>query len=98
MKQSAVEWLFEESHNIPLEKFDNREDYVKEYFSRPLRILKQAKKMEKKLQDYFPIGFANWLDTEEAEQLISDLKMVGELPKIPTNKELLQIYKKEKRL
>ena len=50
------------------------------------------------IADEFAIGFAEWLDTEEAEQLISDLKMVGELPKTPTNKELLEIYKKQKKL
>jgi hypothetical protein len=86
MNQSAVEWLFEES-DIPLEKFDNHEDYVKEYLSRPLRILKKAKKMERKLQDYLAIGFAKWLVIKYNEDVIYDKY---------STKELLEIYKKEK--
>ena len=48
------------------------------------------------IADEHAIDFADWLDTEEAQQLILDLKMVGELPKMPKTKELLQIFKKKK--
>jgi hypothetical protein len=51
-----------------------------------------------KIADEHAIEFADWLDTEEAEQLILDLKMVGELSKIPKTKELLEIFKKEKKI
>ena len=51
-----------------------------------------------KIADKHAIDFADWLDTEDAQQLILDLKTVGELPKIPKTKELLQIFKKEKGL
>jgi hypothetical protein len=48
------------------------------------------------IADEHAIEFADWLDAEETEQLILDLKMVGELPKVPKTKELLQIFKKKK--
>ena len=49
-----------------------------------------------KLADDFAIDFFNWCNSEEAEDLILDLILVGELEKNPNTKELLEIFKKEK--
>lgn len=51
-----------------------------------------------KIADDYAIEFAEWLNTLEAKYLIEDLKLVGELNKNPTAKELLEIFKKEKGL
>lgn len=50
------------------------------------------------IADEYAIEFADWLDSDEATTLILDLQMVGDLPKTPKTKELLQIFKKEKGL
>jgi hypothetical protein len=50
------------------------------------------------IADEHAIEFADWLDSDEATTLILDLQMVGDLPKTPKTKELLQIFKKEKGL
>lgn len=56
---------------------------------------KQAKELEEKQKDEFAISFYNWVETEETQQLIFDLQMMGELPKELTTQQLLEIYKKE---
>ena len=50
------------------------------------------------IADDYAIEFAEWLNTLEAKYLIEDLKIIGELNKNPTTKELLEIFKKEKGL
>lgn len=49
-----------------------------------------------KIADEYAIEFAEWLNTLEAKYLIEDMKIIGELNKNPTAKELLEIFKKEK--
>jgi hypothetical protein len=49
----------------------------------------QAKEMEKQQI----INFVNWCNSEDAEDLVLDLILIGELNKKPTTKELLEIYK-----
>jgi hypothetical protein len=48
--------------------------------------------------DDYAIEFAEWCNSEEAEDLILDLILVGELDKKPTTKQLLEQFKKEKGL
>jgi hypothetical protein len=49
-----------------------------------------------KIAEQFAIEFAEWCNSEEAEDLILDLILVGELDKKPTTKQLLEQFKKEK--
>jgi hypothetical protein len=51
-----------------------------------------------KIADDFAIDFVEWLNSDETEDLIYSLQMVGELNKNPKTKELLKIFKKEKGL
>jgi len=51
-----------------------------------------------KIADEFAIGFYDWCNSIEVKYLIEDLKIVGEVDINTTTKELLEIYKKEKRL
>ena len=51
-----------------------------------------------KIADNYAIEFAEWCNSEEAEDLILDLILVGELDKKPTTKQLLEQFKKEKGL
>lgn len=60
--------------------------------------IEQAKEMERHQQDKFAIDFYDWCNSEEALDLIQDLQIVGELNKIFTTKELLEIFKKQKGL
>ena len=53
-----------------------------------------AKQLEK-IADEFAIEFVEWLYLDDTQDLIYSLQMVGELPKIPKTKELLEIFKKE---
>lgn len=57
----------------------------------------QAEKCEQ-IAEQFAIEFAEWCNSEEAEDLILDLILVGELDKKPTTKQLLEQFKKEKGL
>lgn len=57
----------------------------------------QYKNYEKVASD-LAIDFADWCASEEAQSLIEDLMIVGEINKVPETKELLKIYKKEKGL
>ena len=75
MKQTAVEWLFEEMSNI--------HSGAKVYVNANKKIVEQAKAIEKEQQEDFAIGFAIWC---------SKLKIDN------WEKELLEIYKKEKGL
>jgi len=51
-----------------------------------------------KIADEFAIGFFDWFNSKEAEDLMHDLVIVGEVDINTTTKELLEIYKKEKGL
>jgi len=51
MKQTAVEWQFEQFFNS-FEKFNNGECTFNDYLKRNLEIRDQAKEMEKQQQDY----------------------------------------------
>jgi len=84
MKQTAVEFLVIQLHGK--QQGVNNSSYNS--------IIEQAKKMEKQQI----INFVNWCNFEDAEDLILDLILIGELNKKPTTKELLEIYKKEKGL
>jgi hypothetical protein len=53
---------------------------------------------QEKRADEYAIEFAEWCNSEEAEDLILDLILVGELDKKPTTKQLLEQFKKEKGL
>ena len=59
------------------------------------RKIEVSEELEKIADDY-AIDFAEWLNTLEAKYLIEDMKIIGELNKNPTAKELLEIFKKEK--
>jgi hypothetical protein len=83
---TAVEW-FNDEIIIHL-NFDQRL-YLKD-------ILKQAIQLEKQQQDEFAIDFIKWTISKEAGDLIHDLKMVGEVSKIPTAEEVFKVYKRFK--
>ena len=100
MKQTAVEWLFEELHSS-IEKFKNHNDYVKGYLLHKINAHKQAREMEKQQQDEFAIGFADWLTNEKSEYSVmygNQEKRFATFNEDFTIKELLEIYKKEKGL
>ena len=83
MKQTAVEWLVQETPNMHWE-----DAYWADLFER-------AKEMEKQEQDEFAIGFAEWVEyscwkIESDRYLYEDDQF--------STKELLEIYKKEKGL
>jgi hypothetical protein len=79
MKQTAVEFLVIQLHGK--QQGVNNSSYNS--------IIEQAKEMEKQQI----INFVNWCNSEDAEDLILDLILIGELNKKPTTKELLEIYK-----
>ena len=77
MKQSAVEWLIEKRATGDL------------YFSDFLK----AKEMEKQQQDKLAIDFFNWCKSKDAEDLLHDLIMLGEVDKNPTTLQLLETFR-----
>lgn len=46
-----------------------------------------------KQQDKFAINFLNWVNSKEAEDLMHDLYIVGEINKRVTTEQILEIYK-----
>jgi hypothetical protein len=60
-------------------------------------IKNQSEKCEA-IAEQFAIGFFDWLNSKEAEDLMHDLVIVGEVDINTTTKELLEIYKKEKKI
>lgn len=50
------------------------------------------------ISDDYAIEFKDWCDLDETQDLIEDLKFVGELSQNPKTKELLEIFKKQKGL
>ena len=91
--KTAVEWLQEQLKDVkynPLEKNG--------YSNALERLYEQAKEMEKQQQDELAIDFIKWTISQEAEDLIYDLKMVGEVSEFPTTEEVFKVYKKFKNL
>jgi hypothetical protein len=74
------------------EKFKNQLDTATPTLNRPFY---QAEQCEK-IADEFAIRVLEWYFSDEGENLIHDLILVGEVDKNITIKELLKIYKKEK--
>jgi hypothetical protein len=72
---------------------------LKEKLCEPLGkfYIETSKELEE-IADEFAIGFFDWLNSKEAEDLMHDLVIVGEVDINTTTKELLEIYKKEKGL
>ena len=94
MKQTAVELLKQR-----LIKDQQVFPIYNEYINGILYdINNELLEMEKQQKDKFAVYFCNWICSEETVNLIQDLQIVGELSKIVTTKELLEIFKKEKGL
>jgi len=68
----------------------------KYHLKQDIEIVKEAIEMEKQQKDEFAIDFIKWTISQKAEDLIYDLKMVGEVSKIPTPEEILKVYKRFK--
>lgn len=62
------------------------------------KLFNKAKEIENQQKDDFAIEFYDWCNSIEGKYLIDDLKIVGELNKNPTTKELLKIFKNQKGL
>ena len=90
MKQTAVEWFYDELHNLQF-LFENDKIGVYVYLERKLFLKNKAKEMDMQKQDEFAIGFAEWYEEEILAK--GNFNMI-EKPK----KQLLEIYKKEKGL
>ena len=56
-----------------------------------------ADQLEQIAED-FAIGFTKWCASDEAQSLIKDLMLVGEINKDFELKDLMKIYKKDKSL
>jgi hypothetical protein len=95
MKQLAVEWLVEQFKEYDVE--DSSTTYVIEIPSWILKIKElQAKETEQKQKDDFAIGFAEW--THNLRSVCKKDNSEYNKWKNISNKELLEIYKKEKGL
>jgi hypothetical protein len=93
MKQTAVEWVFQELDNYY---------QMKSKFKSKKEILKQAKEMEKQHQDEFAIGFAEWcikkrIDFFDSTEIGETYTINGFISRYKMS-ELLKIYKIEKGL
>lgn len=84
MKQTAVEFLVE--HLIEY-GFDSSHHKLE---------INKAKEMEKEQKDKFVIDFHNWCKSEDTENLLHDLIMVGEVDKNVTIQQILEIFKTNK--
>ena len=72
---------------------------LKEKLCEPLgKFYTETSKELEEIADEFAIGFFDWFNSKEAEDLMHDLVIVGEVDINTTTKELLEIYKKEKQL
>jgi hypothetical protein len=72
---------------------------IREKLCEPIgKFYTETSKDLEKIADEYAIDFYNWCNSNEAEDLILDLILVGELEKKITPKELLEIFKKEKGL
>jgi hypothetical protein len=82
------------------EKFENIEHLglYKDEYSLPVwstKVLDNQTSKCEQIADEFAIGFFDWFNSKEAEDLMHDLVIVGEVDINTTTKELLEIYKKE---
>jgi hypothetical protein len=89
MKQTTVEWFFDNlnNHEVQAEHF---------------KIYQQAKEIEKQQQDGFAIGFAEWcikkrIDFFDSTEIGETYTINGFVSRYKMS-ELLEIYKKEKGL
>lgn len=81
------------------EKFKPFVFYVADSFNVARENDKEKNSTEcENIADDYAIEFVEWLDLDETQDLIYSLQMVGELPKIPKNKELLEVFKNQKGL
>lgn len=85
MEKSAVEWLEN--------KIEDQRENGNTDLRTTLHYCQQAKEMENQQQDKFAIDFFNWCNSEDAEDLLHDLIMVGEVDKNVTIEQILEIYK-----
>jgi len=73
MKQTAVEWQFEQLFNS-FEKFNNGEYTFNDYLKRNLEIREQAKEMEKEqIKNAWIDGVTNWDSEKEVEDYINEI-------------------------
>lgn len=75
-------------------KFKKQLDTATPTLNRPYY---QAEQCEK-IADKYAINFIKWIISQEAQYLLNDLKIVGEIDDNVTPEKLLEIYKKEKGL
>lgn len=111
MKQTAVEWLIEEINQqqkryIDLAKKDKSFKKEVDAILTATTLLKikceQAKEMEKKQQDEFATGFAEWcikkrIDFFDSTEIGETYTINGFVSRYKMN-ELLEMFKKEKGL
>lgn len=91
MKLTSVEWLVQELGS-----------YLPTSIKEVQSLIEQAKEMEKKQQDEFAIGFAEWcvkkrIDFFDSTEIGETYTINGFVSKYKMS-ELLEIYKKEKGL
>jgi hypothetical protein len=72
------------------EKFDEADRLTTSRESHNLKCVEIA--------EDFAIGFTKWCASDEAQTLIKDLMLVGEINKVLELKDLMKIYKKDKSL
>ena len=72
------------------EKFDEADRLTTSRESHNLKCVEIA--------EDFAIGFTKWCASDEAQSLIKDLMLVGEINKVLELKDLMKIYKKDKSL
>jgi len=73
-----------------IEKFDEADRLTTSRESHNLKCVEIA--------EDFAIGFTKWCASDEAQSLIKDLMLVGEINKVLELKDLMKIYKKDKSL
>lgn len=83
-KQTSIEWLEEKIKRYSLDL-------------NPLIFFDEAKEMEKQQQDEFAIGFAEWVRKETYYEHLTK-EFIYKRNVYESEKELLEIYKKEKGL
>ncbi len=89
MKKTAVEW-YEKEINSLLEKYESKEISTLDFIIIKHNLFDRAKEMEKQQQDESAIEFSKWC---------LDIGIYNQFKKTQgINKELLEIYKKEKGL
>jgi len=85
---------------IEVTLFKSHPQEIDDMIDNLLDIVDDLKKLkgeiEKQQQDEFAIDFIKWTISQEAEDLIYDLKMIGEVSKIPTTEEVFKVYKRFK--